>query len=129
MVGFNSMLSFLRRGWFPFSYTRVLPESDNEKLKVKYVTAFTRGACQQKHSNINQSLRPLFSYPPSLHHGKSSSTGNLLESDASLPIPDYGLTARLLAQSLAQTRPRPYSMAGFGTQVGTTNTCNICETG
>ncbi|XP_070703555.1 BAR/IMD domain-containing adapter protein 2-like isoform X2 [Pempheris klunzingeri] len=74
------------RGWFPFSYTRVLPESDSEKLKVN------------------------------LHHGKSSSTGNLLESDASLPTPDYGLTARLLAQSLAQTRPRPYSMAGFGTQ-------------
>uniref|UniRef100_A0A672YFU2 BAR/IMD domain-containing adapter protein 2 n=1 Tax=Sphaeramia orbicularis TaxID=375764 RepID=A0A672YFU2_9TELE len=71
------------RGWFPFSYTRVLPESDGEKLKVN------------------------------LHHGKSSSTGNLLESDASLPTPDYGLTARLLAQSLAQTRPRPYSMAGF----------------
>ncbi|KAK1878163.1 Brain-specific angiogenesis inhibitor 1-associated protein 2, partial [Dissostichus eleginoides] len=74
------------RGWFPFSYTRVLPESDSEKLKVN------------------------------LHHGKSSSTGNLLESDASLPTPDYGLTARLLAQSLAQTRPRPYSMAAFGTQ-------------
>ncbi len=31
----------------------------------------------------------------------------------SLPMPDYGLTARLLAQTLAQTRPRPYSMAGF----------------
>uniref|UniRef100_A0AAQ4QTK7 BAR/IMD domain-containing adapter protein 2 n=1 Tax=Gasterosteus aculeatus aculeatus TaxID=481459 RepID=A0AAQ4QTK7_GASAC len=74
------------RGWFPFSYTRVLPESDSEKLKVN------------------------------LNHGKSSSTGNLLENDASVPTPDYGLTARLLAQSLAQTRPRPYSMAGFGTQ-------------
>lgn len=74
------------RGWFPFSYTRVLPESDSEKLKVN------------------------------LHHGKSSSTGNLLENDGSLPTPDYGLTARLLAQSLAQSRPRPYSMAGFGTQ-------------
>uniref|UniRef100_A0A3Q2XMV6 BAR/IMD domain-containing adapter protein 2 n=1 Tax=Hippocampus comes TaxID=109280 RepID=A0A3Q2XMV6_HIPCM len=70
------------RGWFPFSYTRVLFSS-----------------CLA-----------------SLHHGKSSSTGNLLESDQSLPTPDYGLTARLLAQSLAQTRPRPYSMAGFGTQ-------------
>uniref|UniRef100_A0A6Q2Z6U3 BAR/IMD domain-containing adapter protein 2 n=1 Tax=Esox lucius TaxID=8010 RepID=A0A6Q2Z6U3_ESOLU len=69
------------RGWFPFSYTRVLPESENEKLRVN------------------------------LHHGKSSSTGNLLESDMSLPMPDYGLTARLLAQSLAQSRPRPYSMA------------------
>ncbi|KAF7225511.1 BAR/IMD domain-containing adapter protein 2 isoform X1 [Nothobranchius furzeri] len=76
------------RGWFPFSYTRVLPESDSDKLRVN----------------------------SSLHHGKSSSTGNLLESDASLPTPDYGLTARLLAQSLAQTRPRPYSMAGFAPQ-------------
>ncbi|KAM9471547.1 BAR/IMD domain-containing adapter protein 2-like isoform 2-T2 [Salvelinus alpinus] len=74
------------RGWFPFSYTRVLPESEKEKLQVN------------------------------LHHGKSSSTGNLLESDMSLPMPDYGLTARLLAQSLAQSRPRPYSMAGFTTQ-------------
>uniref|UniRef100_A0A8C7XVR1 BAR/IMD domain-containing adapter protein 2 n=1 Tax=Oryzias sinensis TaxID=183150 RepID=A0A8C7XVR1_9TELE len=75
------------RGWFPFSYTRVLPESDGDKLRVN------------------------------LHHGKSSSTGNLLESDPSVPTPDYGLTARLLAQSLAQTRPRPYSMAGFAPQV------------
>uniref|UniRef100_A0AAR2JP10 BAR/IMD domain-containing adapter protein 2 n=1 Tax=Pygocentrus nattereri TaxID=42514 RepID=A0AAR2JP10_PYGNA len=80
------------RGWFPFSYTRVLPDSDNDKLKVN------------------------------LHHGKSSSTGNLLErDDTSLPMPDYGLTARLLAQSLTQNRPRPYSMAGF-TQVHT-HTC------
>ncbi|XP_047005661.1 brain-specific angiogenesis inhibitor 1-associated protein 2a isoform X7 [Ictalurus punctatus] len=73
------------RGWFPFSYTRVLPESDGDKLRVN------------------------------LHHGKSSSTGNLLErDDTSLPMPDYGLTARLLAQSLTQNRPpRPYSMAGF----------------
>uniref|UniRef100_A0A8C6WL05 BAR/IMD domain-containing adapter protein 2 n=1 Tax=Neogobius melanostomus TaxID=47308 RepID=A0A8C6WL05_9GOBI len=75
------------RGWFPFSYTRVLPESEGDKLKVN------------------------------LHHGKSSSTGNLLENDGSVPTADYGLTARLLAQSLAQTRPRPYSMAGFGTQL------------
>ncbi|XP_034047022.1 brain-specific angiogenesis inhibitor 1-associated protein 2a isoform X5 [Thalassophryne amazonica] len=74
------------RGWFPFSYTRVLPDSDGEKLRVN------------------------------LHHGKSSSTGNLLESDPTVPTPDYGLTARLLAQSLAQARPRPYSMAAFGPQ-------------
>uniref|UniRef100_A0A672J2Q2 Brain-specific angiogenesis inhibitor 1-associated protein 2-like n=1 Tax=Salarias fasciatus TaxID=181472 RepID=A0A672J2Q2_SALFA len=80
---FTRICTFLRRGWFPFSYTRVLPDSDSEKLRVN------------------------------LHHGKSSSTGNLLENDGSLPTPDYGLTARLLAQSLAQTRPRPYSMAGF----------------
>ncbi|XP_036408150.1 brain-specific angiogenesis inhibitor 1-associated protein 2-like isoform X2 [Megalops cyprinoides] len=70
------------RGWFPFSYTRVLPDSDSEKLRVN------------------------------LHHGKSSSTGNLLErEDMVLHTPDYGLSARMLAQSLAQSRPRPYSMA------------------
>uniref|UniRef100_A0A8K9UIP1 BAR/IMD domain-containing adapter protein 2 n=1 Tax=Oncorhynchus mykiss TaxID=8022 RepID=A0A8K9UIP1_ONCMY len=57
----------------------------------------------------------------SISSRSSSSTGNLLESDMSLPMPDYGLTARLLAQSLAQSRPRPYSMAGFTTQV------SVCE--
>lgn len=36
------VFTFLRRGWFPFSYTRVLPESDSEKLKVKYVAFFYR---------------------------------------------------------------------------------------
>ncbi|KAG9337893.1 hypothetical protein JZ751_027545, partial [Albula glossodonta] len=56
------------RGWFPFSYTRVLPDSDSEKLRVN------------------------------LHHGKSSSTGNLLErDDLVLHTPDYGLTARIKA--------------------------------
>jgi len=68
--------------------------------------------------NDPKSEAVMFSCLPSLHHGKSSSTGNLLENDASLPTPDYGLTARLLAQSLAQTRPRPYSTAGFAPQVG-----------
>lgn len=72
-------------------------------------------------------LRLFSSCLASLHHGKSSSTGNLLESDQSLPTPDYGLTARLLAQSLAQTRPRPYSMAGFGTQVGNKSTQVVTE--
>ncbi|XP_015211648.1 BAR/IMD domain-containing adapter protein 2 isoform X1 [Lepisosteus oculatus] len=70
------------RGWFPFSYTRVLPDSEADKLRVN------------------------------LHHGKSSSTGNLLErDDLSLPPPDYGVTSRLLAQSAAHGRPRPYSVA------------------
>lgn len=36
----NKVHAFLRRGWFPFSYTRVLPESDSEKLKVKYEAFF-----------------------------------------------------------------------------------------
>lgn len=31
------VFALLRRGWFPFSYTRVLPDSDGDKLKVKYV--------------------------------------------------------------------------------------------
>lgn len=43
---FNKDFIFLRRGWFPFSYTRVLPESDNEKLRVKYVAVFNHTACQ-----------------------------------------------------------------------------------
>ncbi|XP_036386668.1 brain-specific angiogenesis inhibitor 1-associated protein 2-like isoform X3 [Megalops cyprinoides] len=69
------------RGWFPFSYTRVLQDSDAEKLR-------------------------------NLHHGKSSSTGNLLErEDIALPPPDYGISARLLTQSSAHSRPRPYSVA------------------
>ncbi|XP_058845781.1 brain-specific angiogenesis inhibitor 1-associated protein 2-like isoform X5 [Acipenser ruthenus] len=69
------------RGWFPFSYTRVLPENE-DKLHVN------------------------------LHHGKSSSTGNLLErDDHSLPTPDYGMTSRLLGQSAGHSRPRPYSVA------------------
>ncbi|XP_018612876.1 brain-specific angiogenesis inhibitor 1-associated protein 2a isoform X3 [Scleropages formosus] len=70
------------RGWFPFSYTRVLPDSESDKLRVN------------------------------LHHGKSSSTGNLLErEDVGFPAADYGLTPRMLAQNLAHSRPRPYSVA------------------
>ncbi|KAK1162287.1 brain-specific angiogenesis inhibitor 1-associated protein 2-like isoform X3 [Acipenser oxyrinchus oxyrinchus] len=69
------------RGWFPFSYTRVLPENE-DKFHVN------------------------------LHHGKSSSTGNLLErDDLSLPAPDYGMTSRLQGQSAGHSRPRPYSVA------------------
>lgn len=30
-------VNHFRRGWFPFSYTRVLPDSDSDKLRVKYV--------------------------------------------------------------------------------------------
>ncbi|XP_051792503.1 brain-specific angiogenesis inhibitor 1-associated protein 2 isoform X4 [Erpetoichthys calabaricus] len=70
------------RGWFPFSYTRVVQENGSEKLRVN------------------------------LHHGKSSSTGNLLDhEDLSLPTPDYGLTSRLLTQASNHNRPRPYSVA------------------
>ncbi|XP_023684948.1 BAR/IMD domain-containing adapter protein 2-like isoform X4 [Paramormyrops kingsleyae] len=73
------------RGWFPFSYTRVLPDSESDKLRVN------------------------------LHHGKSSSTGNLLErDDLGFPAADYGLTARMLAQNLTHSRPRPYSVALSG---------------
>lgn len=35
IIKYKLVFLFLRRGWFPFSYTRVLPESDSEKLKVK----------------------------------------------------------------------------------------------
>uniref|UniRef100_A0A674F6Z2 BAR/IMD domain-containing adapter protein 2 n=1 Tax=Salmo trutta TaxID=8032 RepID=A0A674F6Z2_SALTR len=87
------------RGWFPFSYTRVIPETENDKLRVN-----------------------------NLHHGKSSSTGNLLEREdmASATPPDYGMSSRLLAQSAAMAhsrQQRPYSMAGPGfSQVNNNNT-------
>uniref|UniRef100_A0A8C8JGY6 Brain-specific angiogenesis inhibitor 1-associated protein 2 n=1 Tax=Oncorhynchus tshawytscha TaxID=74940 RepID=A0A8C8JGY6_ONCTS len=87
------------RGWFPFSYTRVIPETESDKLRVN-----------------------------NLHHGKSSSTGNLLEREdmASAPPPDYGMSSRLLAQSAAMAhsrQQRPYSMTGPGfSQVNNNNT-------
>uniref|UniRef100_H3B592 BAR/IMD domain containing adaptor protein 2 n=1 Tax=Latimeria chalumnae TaxID=7897 RepID=H3B592_LATCH len=77
-------LTFKRRGWFPFSYTRVLPDIDiSDRLRI------------------------------GLQSGKSSSTGNLLEKeDLSLPPPDYGLPSRVLTQQTASTfKQRPYSMA------------------
>ncbi|XP_029954851.1 brain-specific angiogenesis inhibitor 1-associated protein 2-like isoform X4 [Salarias fasciatus] len=85
------------RGWFPFSYTRVI--SDNE----------------------GDSMRQLRVH--NLHHGKSSSTGNLLErEDVALPVPDYGAHPRMAAQSgtlhgrqqQQQQQQRPYSVAGPG---------------
>nr|XP_014350060.1 PREDICTED: brain-specific angiogenesis inhibitor 1-associated protein 2 [Latimeria chalumnae] len=74
----------VKRGWFPFSYTRVLPDIDiSDRLRI------------------------------GLQSGKSSSTGNLLEKeDLSLPPPDYGLPSRVLTQQTASTfKQRPYSMA------------------
>ncbi len=56
-------------------------------------------------------------------HGKSSSTGNLLErEDMALSVPDYGIHSRMAAQSAAalhSRQQRPYSVAvpGFS-QVG-----------
>uniref|UniRef100_A0A3B3XXK6 BAR/IMD domain-containing adapter protein 2 n=1 Tax=Poecilia mexicana TaxID=48701 RepID=A0A3B3XXK6_9TELE len=70
------------RGWFPFSYTRLVSESNGDTM--------------------------------SLHHGKSSSTGNLLErEDMPLPGPDYGTRTRMSAQSTAtlHRQQRPYSVA------------------
>ncbi|XP_051968893.1 brain-specific angiogenesis inhibitor 1-associated protein 2-like isoform X1 [Xyrauchen texanus] len=78
------------RGWFPFSYTRVIPEADSNKLHV------------------------------SLQQSRSSSTGNLLEREIASPTPDYGMTARFLTQqqSAPHSRQRPYSTAvpGFSQQ-------------
>uniref|UniRef100_A0A673K2G4 BAR/IMD domain-containing adapter protein 2 n=1 Tax=Sinocyclocheilus rhinocerous TaxID=307959 RepID=A0A673K2G4_9TELE len=83
------------RGWFPFSYTRVIPEPDSNKLHV------------------------------SLQHSRSSSTGNLLEREMALPTPDYGMPTRFLSQqqSTPHSRQRPYSVAvpGFS-QVGYAHT-------
>lgn len=84
---------------------------------------------------------PLFlciSCVSSLHHGKSSSTGNLLErEDMALPVPDYGIHSRMAAQSAAALhgrQQRPYSVAvpGFsqvgGLQNKHTNTCKLAST-
>ncbi|XP_031170697.1 brain-specific angiogenesis inhibitor 1-associated protein 2 isoform X3 [Sander lucioperca] len=78
------------RGWFPFSYTRVISDGDSNSMR------------QLRVHNL---------------HGKSSSTGNLLErEDMALPVPDYGLHSRMEAQSAAalhgrQQQQRPYSVA------------------
>ncbi|XP_063312389.1 brain-specific angiogenesis inhibitor 1-associated protein 2 isoform X2 [Pelobates fuscus] len=73
------------RGWFPFSYTRVLE----------------RGGDAGGRSQM--SLQP----------GKSSSTGNLLDKDdLSMPPPDYNMAARgFPPQPVGSFKPRPYSVA------------------
>ncbi|XP_031698699.1 brain-specific angiogenesis inhibitor 1-associated protein 2 isoform X4 [Anarrhichthys ocellatus] len=83
------------RGWFPFSYTRVISDGDTNSMR------------QLRVHNL---------------HGKSSSTGNLLErEDMALPVPDYGIHSRMAAQSAAALhgrQQRPYSVAvpGFSQQ-------------
>ncbi|XP_054989641.1 brain-specific angiogenesis inhibitor 1-associated protein 2 isoform X2 [Sorex araneus] len=70
------------RGWFPFSYTRVLDTDGSDRLHM------------------------------SLQQGKSSSTGNLLDKDdLALPPPDYGPARAFPAQSAAPFKQRPYSVA------------------
>ncbi|XP_058417820.1 brain-specific angiogenesis inhibitor 1-associated protein 2 isoform X4 [Diceros bicornis minor] len=71
------------RGWFPFSYTRVLDSDGSDRL----------------HMN----LQP----------GKSSSTGNLLDKeDLAIPPPDYGTASRAFpAQTAGTFKQRPYSVA------------------
>ncbi|KAF0025903.1 hypothetical protein F2P81_022784 [Scophthalmus maximus] len=84
------------RGWFPFSYTRVIADADGDSVRQLRVH--------------------------NLHHGKSSSTGNLLErEDAALPAPDYGVHSRMAAPGAAALhgrQQRPYSVAvpGFSQQ-------------
>ncbi|XP_067344553.1 BAR/IMD domain-containing adapter protein 2 isoform X7 [Channa argus] len=84
------------RGWFPFSYTRVISDTDSNSMRQLQVH--------------------------NLHHGKSSSTGNLLErEDMALPVPDYGMHSRMAAQAAAALhgrQQRPYSVAvpGFSQQ-------------
>uniref|UniRef100_A0A9L0T186 BAR/IMD domain-containing adapter protein 2 n=1 Tax=Equus caballus TaxID=9796 RepID=A0A9L0T186_HORSE len=71
------------RGWFPFSYTRVLDSDGSDRLHM--------------------SLQP----------GKSSSTGNLLDKeDLAIPPPDYGTASRAFpAQTAGTFKQRPYSVA------------------
>ncbi|XP_041433276.1 brain-specific angiogenesis inhibitor 1-associated protein 2 isoform X5 [Xenopus laevis] len=70
------------RGWFPFSYTRVL-DTGTDRTQT------------------------------SLHPGKSSSTGNLLDKDdLSIPPPDYNMASRgFQPQPVSTFKPRPYSVA------------------
>ncbi|XP_069016047.1 BAR/IMD domain-containing adapter protein 2 isoform X2 [Embiotoca jacksoni] len=85
------------RGWFPFSYTRLISDTDGDSMR------------QLRVHNL---------------HGKSSSTGNLLErEDMALPMTDYGIQSRMAAQSasaLHGRQQRPYSVAvpGFPQQQG-----------
>ncbi|XP_027968223.1 BAR/IMD domain-containing adapter protein 2 isoform X6 [Callorhinus ursinus] len=71
------------RGWFPFSYTRVLDSDGSDRLHM------------------------------SLQQGKSSSTGNLLDKEElALPPPDYGTASRAFpAQAAGTFKQRPYSVA------------------
>uniref|UniRef100_A0A8C9NIH4 BAR/IMD domain-containing adapter protein 2 n=1 Tax=Serinus canaria TaxID=9135 RepID=A0A8C9NIH4_SERCA len=71
------------RGWFPFSYTRVLDNDGSERVHT------------------------------SLQQGKSSSTGNLLDKDdISIPPPDYGMASQAFpAQGGNTFKQRPYSVA------------------
>nr|XP_031541718.1 LOW QUALITY PROTEIN: brain-specific angiogenesis inhibitor 1-associated protein 2 [Vicugna pacos] len=74
------------RGWFPFSYTRVLDSDGGDRLHM------------------------------SLQQGKSSSTGNLLDKeDLAIPPPDYGTSSRAFPAQTAGTagafKQRPYSVA------------------
>ncbi|KAB1264915.1 Brain-specific angiogenesis inhibitor 1-associated protein 2, partial [Camelus dromedarius] len=71
------------RGWFPFSYTRVLDSDGGDRLHM------------------------------SLQQGKSSSTGNLLDKeDLAIPPPDYGTSSRAFpAQTAGAFKQRPYSVA------------------
>ncbi|XP_044103177.1 brain-specific angiogenesis inhibitor 1-associated protein 2 isoform X5 [Neovison vison] len=71
------------RGWFPFSYTRVLDSDGSDRLHM------------------------------SLQQGKSSSTGNLLDKEElALPPPDYNASSRAFpAQTAGTFKQRPYSVA------------------
>ncbi|KAK4812080.1 hypothetical protein QYF61_026912 [Mycteria americana] len=71
------------RGWFPFSYTRVLDSDGSERVHA------------------------------SLQQGKSSSTGNLLDKDdIAIPPPDYGMASQAFpAQGVNTFKQRPYSVA------------------
>lgn len=84
-----------------------------------WINTLTHGGCDCE----NMLLILIFFFACSLQHGKSSSTGNLLErEDMAMSVADYGLHSRMAAQSAAALhgrQQRPYSVAvpGFS-QVG-----------
>ncbi|XP_074828230.1 BAR/IMD domain-containing adapter protein 2 isoform X6 [Natator depressus] len=91
------------RGWFPFSYTRVLDSDGSDRLHM------------------------------SLQQGKSSSTGNLLDKDdIAIPPPDYAVSSSRVfpPQPVGTFKQRPYSVAvpafsqgleDYGTRAGSRN--------
>ncbi|XP_065271601.1 brain-specific angiogenesis inhibitor 1-associated protein 2 isoform X6 [Emys orbicularis] len=98
------------RGWFPFSYTRVLDSDGSDRLHM--------------------SLQP----------GKSSSTGNLLDKDdIAIPPPDYGVSSSRVfpPQPVSTFKQRPYSVAvpafsqgleDYGTRAGSSGNGTLVST-
>ncbi|KAK1330742.1 hypothetical protein QTO34_008680 [Cnephaeus nilssonii] len=97
------------RGWFPFSYTRVLDSDGGDRVHARAEPGVGRWGQARPQAGTSLSTVRARSLQP----GKSSSTGNLLDKDdLALPPPDYGPSSRGFPTQTASTfKQRPYSMA------------------